>query len=238
MKYIAIVIALFCQWSEAIEISKDDLAKLHRLTTPVIVEDTIYISGPIDSHIYDVLAWAGDRLKGVKKISLNSFGGNHFWALEIARKIQELGLDTVVEEGSYCASACVYLFGSGKNRYAHKSIWFGIHGARLGKGYSVMFWGACFTKIAEGLKFTPQKPECPEFLENWYKTSLEATLDAFASIEKMGVSPELRNHYFQFEDDPAWPGASNILKKPDWELTAKQALDFHLVTQLLDSSTP
>ncbi|MGH1469510.1 MAG: hypothetical protein ACRBBP_11680 [Bdellovibrionales bacterium] len=198
--------------------------------SPRLVGDTLYIQGNIDSHIYDYLAY---ETRPFKTVSLYSYGGNHNWALEIGRKLQELRVNTVIEDGAFCASACVYLFGSGSERIMHEGAWIGIHGARLHGGYVVEFSNNCvdFISASEGV-FNKSKVGCSDFLSRWYETSLEATEKAFTLIEKAGVSTTLKNYYFSLEDDPHWYSELNVLKKRDLVLDANTALKFNLTTSV------
>jgi hypothetical protein len=92
--------------------------RLRRIISPHIEGDTLVIEGEIDSHIYDYLQYEAAKIAPLKIITLNSLGGNNDWALEIARKVKELGKVTLLAEGHYCASACVYIFAAGRERVA------------------------------------------------------------------------------------------------------------------------
>lgn len=198
-----------------------------QMLSPYVVGDTLHIEGRIESHIYDYLSYAGDNLKHIKNVRLNSFGGNHNWALLIAKKIFEEKWNTQLIKGDICASACVYLFGVGKIRTAHPSTWFGIHGARMGLGYLVEFEGKCIKK-----KTLVMSKDCIDLQKKNYDLNLEATLEAFHLIEKAGVSQNLLTTYFSFDDDPMWFEKLNFLKKPDWVLPSIDAIQYNLVTQI------
>jgi hypothetical protein len=71
----------------------------------------------------DWLATAGD----VGALRLHSPGGSVTDALAIGRAIREAGLDTVMEEGDICLSACPYVFVGGVAREAHPSAMIGVH---------------------------------------------------------------------------------------------------------------
>lgn len=119
---ILLAILLSCLTAHSSELTDEIVKELRVIQSPRIVGDELVIKGPIDSHIYDFISMEAQKLKSVTKVSLNSLGGNHNWALEIGRRIQELGLKTVINKGAFCASACVYLFGSGQERIAHRSV--------------------------------------------------------------------------------------------------------------------
>jgi len=207
--------------------------RLRRLISPHIEGDALIIEGKIDSHIYDYLQYEAAKIVPVKVIELNSLGGSHEWALEIARKIKELGKTTVLPSGHFCASACAYLFAAGRQRVAAEDAWIGIHGARLGVGYLTSFEGLCFVDFDTGSVFEPGKKGCPEFLAHWRALALASTNEAFDAMESNGVSPDLRSAYYQMPDDPDWPAELNVVRKPDWRLTAAEAMKYHLVTAVL-----
>ncbi len=201
---------------------------------PRLKDGVLKISGPIDSHIYDALAYMQADLTSEVVVELNSWGGSTDWALEIARKIRSLGLDTSLPEGHVCASACVYLFSAGKKRFAASSTWFGIHGARLGKGFLVEFQSTCFEQDAKAQwLFNQEKKNCSEVIEKWEAIAMDSTLESFAFLEAGGVSSQLRTDYLSMEEDPNWPLQGNIIKIRDWKLQTLQALEYNLVTDIL-----
>lgn len=206
-----------CLLAEAGQTSRSPLS-------PVRSGDTLYIEGRIGSHIYDYLAFEGKKLSSLKKVTLNSWGGDHNWALEIARKLRELKLTTALESGHVCASACVYLFASGHERQMAEDTWLGIHGARLGAGYILQYQQIC--------QQNQESAACKEYLDQWFQVSYEATKKAFLSMESSGVSSDLFLTYFNFPDDSNWTEAMNVLKKPDWMVTPEVALQFALATEL------
>lgn len=212
------------------EDSSDDLRKIY---SPIIQNKTVYIRGKIDSHIYDFLSLEHKALQGVTQVSLNSFGGSTDWAFLIAQKVRGLGLDTVLEEGSVCASACVVIYGSGHKRIMAKSTWLGIHGARLGRAQAAKFRENC--KVPKpGLQFVVEKVsvDCREYLSVWYRQAFAATVSFFQVMEAAGVSKNLIYDYFAMGDDPDWAQYNNILKKPDLVLTAAQARAYNLATEV------
>ena len=212
---------------------------LERLISPSIQGEVLTIEGTIDSHIYDFLSYEMAAMKNVKVVELNSYGGNAEWALEVARKLKDLQLETHIASGHVCASACVTIFAAGKSRVADADTWLGIHGIRLGAGYTTTFMGLCFVDMDDNSSiFTPKKKGCQEFLDHWYDVTKEATDEHFDFMERNGVDPLLRNTYYAMADDPAWPAAQNVLRKPDWVLTAAEALKFTLVTRVNEVVSP
>ena len=193
----------------------------------------LIIEGRIDSHIYDYIQYEAARVAAVRVIDLDSLGGNAEWALMIARKVKELGKTTELRSQHYCASACVAIFAAGRERMAAEDTWIGIHGARLGPGYTTNFEGLCFEDLEGGMAFEPRKRGCREFLNHWYDVTLASTNEAFDLMESNGVSPELRETYFSMPDDPGWPAQMNAIRKPDWPLKAADAVKYNLVTKLL-----
>jgi hypothetical protein len=210
-----------------------DLNRLRRIISPHIEGDTLIIEGRIDSHIYDYIQYEAASVAKVRTIDLDSLGGNVEWALEVARKIKELGKTTVLRSQHYCASACAYIFAAGRERIAAEDTWIGIHGARLGPGYTTNFEGLCFGGLEGRNVFEPRKTGCREFLNHWYDVTLARTNEAFDAMETNGVSPDLRKAYFSMPDDPEWPAQMNAIRKPDWPLAAADALKYNLVTTVL-----
>lgn len=209
------------------------LDHLRRIISPHIEGDALIIEGRIDSHIYDYIQYEAARVAAVRVVDLNSLGGNAEWALEIARKLKELGKTTLLRSQHYCASACAYLFAAGRERMAAEDTWIGIHGARLGPGYMTNFEGLCFEDLEGRSVFEARKTGCREFLNHWYEVTLASTNEAFDLMESNGVSPDLRRRYFSMPDDPEWPAQMNAIRKPDWALSADDALKYNLATRVL-----
>lgn len=216
-----ILLSLWFGVSVAGGASKGDILQMH---SPKLVGNTLYIYGRIDSHIYDFLSLERAALEQVKVIDLNSFGGNHHWALDIAKKIAELGKETKIRNGSVCASSCVYLFTSGKKRIIENEVWLGVHGARIPGSYKSSFDGYCFIDLEDGRIFNEKLKNCSEFLTLWYSIAFKATVDAFDFFEQNGVSVKARDYYFNLNDDPLWYEKYNVFKKPDWIIVPDDAL--------------
>lgn len=211
-----------------------DYETLSKLYSPVIEGDTLILKGRVDSHFYDYLTLEAKKIEKIKYVSLHSYGGNHNWALDVAAKLQSLNKITIVKKGNVCASACVYLFASGKERIMEKTTWLGVHGARLTGSYASSFAGFCFVELEDSFEFVENKKGCKDFLSSWYEVSLKATNNAFDLMEKSGVSTEARKYYFSLEDDPKWYEHLNVLKKPDWVVDTDTALQFNFATQVTD----
>ena len=212
-----------------------DLTDLRKPQMPVVEGDTLYISGVIDSHIYDFLARGTEYLKPVKKVSLNSFGGNSNWAIDIGRKINELGFNTIVQKGNYCASACIYLLGSGVHRSAHESTWLGVHGARLGKGAFISIASVCFEGgETESIRLISlEQSECEKTVSKWYDIAKEATDSAFDLMESSGVLSDLRTTYYSMDEVENWFEEGNVLRIKDWVLSPQEALGYLLIHDVI-----
>lgn len=228
------LIGLIAALAPNVQAKPFDPADLNKLYSPRISGDTLVITGRIDSHIHDFISREAAAMEKVKKIELNSVGGNMHWALELARKIQPLGKTTLVPAGNFCASACVYLFSAGKERLAAKGTWLGVHGARLGAIYATQFKEQCFVELETGYSFEPRLKGCQAFLDSWYELTSKATHEGFDFMESNGVSPELRAAYLALPDDETWFEHANVFRKPDWYLSAEDALGLKLVTRLLE----
>ncbi len=206
-----------------------DVSELQKIHSPKIVGSTLFISGKVDSHIYDFLSYAEQDLKNVTEVSLNSLGGNHDWALAIAQKLQSFHLKTVIEPGSVCASSCVYLFMAGKQRWMNKAAWLGVHGARLGLQYRIEFYEKCADDLQTSSTLSKN---CEDILAAWYNTSYQATQKAFLWIQSQGASSHFFDLYMSFDDVPNWLQEGNVLRKPDWVIPAKDALELSLATHV------
>jgi ATP-dependent protease ClpP protease subunit len=110
------------------------LDHLRRIISPHIEGNALIIEGRIDSHIYEYIQYEAASVAAVRVIELDSLGGNAEWALEIARRVRELGKTTLLRSQHVCASACATIFAAGRERIAAEDTWIGIHGARLGPG--------------------------------------------------------------------------------------------------------
>lgn len=214
-----------------------DLDHLRRIISPHIEGDALIIEGRINSHVYDYIQYEAASVAKVRVIELNSLGGNAEWALEIARRVRELGKTTLLRSQHVCASACATIFAAGRERVAAEDTWIGIHGARLGPGYTTNFEGLCFEDLEGGAVFEPRKAGCREFLDHWRELTLASTNRAFDLMEANGVSPDLRRTYFSMPDDPEWPTQMNAIRKPDWSLSADDAVKYNLVTKVLAKSS-
>jgi hypothetical protein len=67
-------------------------------------------------------------------IILDSPGGNLGEALDIAKEIQERGLNTFIYGKGHCASACALLFLAGSTKYARPGAMIGLHSGSLFDG--------------------------------------------------------------------------------------------------------
>lgn len=88
-------------------------------------ERTITISGEITRNTLEAFILI-DLLK-FDKVILDSNGGKALAAEGISMLIRAYELDTEVQEGGRCASACPWVFQSGINRIAHKNSVFLYH---------------------------------------------------------------------------------------------------------------
>ena len=75
---------------------------------------------------------------------LNSTGGAVDAALDIAYEVQRLGISTYVPQGSYCFSACTFIFLAGAQRAAIGPL--GVHQLRYDRG------GKAHVKVRQALR--------------------------------------------------------------------------------------
>ncbi|MEF2073850.1 ATP-dependent Clp protease proteolytic subunit [Consotaella aegiceratis] len=72
-------------------------------------------------------AFLDDHQDDVASLHIHSPGGSVVDAIAMARLVREKGLDTVVPDDGYCASACPLLFAGGVARSAGTDSWIGVH---------------------------------------------------------------------------------------------------------------
>ncbi len=72
---------------------------------------------------------AGTRLAG---LSLDSPGGDLEEGMRLAAAVHDERLQTVVEEGAKCASACFIVFAAGPHRFASTAALIGVHSVSFG----------------------------------------------------------------------------------------------------------
>lgn len=72
----------------------------------------------------DYLAGEGE---GAGTLYLHSPGGSVADAIAMSRAVREAGIDTVVPDDGYCASACPLLFSGGVAREVGENAWVGVH---------------------------------------------------------------------------------------------------------------
>jgi ATP-dependent protease ClpP protease subunit len=210
--------------AQARDLDASTAERLRQPSHPVITGETLLIEGPINSAIYDYLAYAGPALKQVKVVELNSLGGDATWGIAIAEKIRALNITTRLTADHYCASACTFIFGSGTQREASADAWFGVHGVRPGAGFAMKFDEICQDENSEA---------CKTLIREWSNYSQKLTDQSFDFLEGNGTSPLLRAKYFSLPDDPNWREQYNVLRKPDWVLSATEARELQFVTKIL-----
>lgn len=211
----------------------DIFDELNKYYSPKIENDTLYIKGRLDSHIYDYIMREYQRVKKVQYVSLHSLGGNHEWTLEVAKKIKELHLTTLLKSDHLCASACIYLFAAGQHRVMDSDTWLGFHGVRLSGSYSSTFRGLCFIELESGeTRYIENLKGCKPFVDHWYELSLKATEDVFDFMISNGITPDFKSFYMSLDDDPRWYDQLNVIKKPDLIIRKEMALQYHIATAI------
>lgn len=96
--------------------------------------DAIRISGQIAGGDADrFVTWLDQNRPEQARVLLDSSGGSVADALAIGRSIRTLGLDTGVEDGAVCLSACPYILAGGVTRDAAAGAVIGVHQHFYGK---------------------------------------------------------------------------------------------------------
>lgn len=93
----------------------------------------LVFSGKIDKS--DVAVFA-QKLKNsqVELVILDSPGGEINAAMEIGNELRRHDIDTMVQSGQICASACSLIFFAGKKKFLSRSAAIGLHQAHDGHG--------------------------------------------------------------------------------------------------------
>jgi hypothetical protein len=195
--------------------------------TQVRIEfDTLYVDGPISSMVYDVLQ--SKEGQAVRKISLNSYGGDVDIAYLVAEKIRERGISTELRAKAFCASACPLLFQAGAERYAHRSARLGYHGVRIGSMPTVMRIRECHAKPG---KLTA---DCRRFEAEWLAICDQETKRFFGALEDYGTSQGLFRNYRALPIDMDWAQNGNCYKISNWVLSAEEAVRYGVVQAILN----
>lgn len=91
------------------------------------VTKEVYMNGKIDHFTYKKLDRIG--FDNIKKITINSVGGELLPAARIVQELLSRDIETYVPKNGHCFSACVLIFQAGNKRYAHSTAVFMVHNA-------------------------------------------------------------------------------------------------------------
>ena len=94
-------------------------------------EDYIEFSGGVVKGDDLRLANYLTQFPNTKLLKLNSYGGDVQTGWNMAKIVRAQGLDTEVESGKQCASACTYIYSGGIKRSADDDVVFGFHPATI-----------------------------------------------------------------------------------------------------------
>lgn len=87
---------------------------------------TLYVLGDEIPFSYDFTGFQRlVRERSIKRLVLSSPGGSLDLGIDLAFTINNIGLETYIPKGEFCASACSFLFFAGKQRYALGRL--GVH---------------------------------------------------------------------------------------------------------------
>lgn len=198
-----------------------------RRSKNIVIGDTLYIEGRIDSMIYDLFKSEGLEHK-IKRIELNSYGGDAgdftYMAAEIIRKH---GMITSVRKGARCASSCTLLYQAGVRRVAHLSSWFGYHGTGNPSGEMDYLFNCLGYGPAEGKLGSSEA--CALLKDAWYKACMDGTIALFGELVRYDAKSNLLTTYLQQPADENWLENRNILAIQNWVLSAKDSMAFNIV---------
>ena len=210
-----------------------DLDRLRRIISPHIEGDTLIIEGRIDSHIYDYIQYEAPRVAAVRVIDLNSLGGNAEWALEIARKLKELGKTTLLQLAALLRER-LRLYLRRRTRADGRRGYLDRHSRRAPRaGLHDQFRGALFRGPRRAKRVRAAQDRLPGVPRSLVRGDAGEHQRSFRHMESNGVSPDLRETYFAMPDDPEWPAQMNALRKPDWPISAADAVKYNLATRVL-----
>ncbi|QDC10464.1 hypothetical protein FHY55_14975 [Oceanicola sp. D3] len=77
--------------------------------------------------------WLERQPEQPDRLWLHSPGGSVRDALQIGRLIREKGIDTAMDDGAFCLSACPYILMSGTERQVHADAKVGVHQSYYGQ---------------------------------------------------------------------------------------------------------
>ncbi len=102
------------------------------LSAPIVAtlapNGIMLLSGHVDPGAADRIEAELERTKEyITTVQINSPGGSVRDALKISAQIRDLGFNTRIEDGGYCASSCPIIFAGGVSRIASKKATIGVH---------------------------------------------------------------------------------------------------------------
>ncbi|HEY9038652.1 MAG TPA: hypothetical protein VIN05_06890 [Roseovarius sp.] len=95
--------------------------------------DTLHLTGEIAPGDDARFAKQLEAESGLQRAAINSPGGSVRDALAIGRALREAGLDTEIEAGDICFSACPYILSAGVERAVGEGAQVGVHQHYFGK---------------------------------------------------------------------------------------------------------
>jgi len=72
----------------------------------------------------DLLSQSG----GINAVKLDSPGGNLVASIALAKLARSQGLSTIIGPNAVCASSCVLIFAAGREKFADRESFIGVHG--------------------------------------------------------------------------------------------------------------
>lgn len=189
--------------------------------------ENLYLYGTLQSEtVADVQRILRER--SVRRLHLNSFGGNYNSGLALGKLVQENRLETAVNLGTtFCVSACTYVYQSGVKRFSHPEARFGYHGASLSGGLMARV-------LEQNCGRPPYQGQCEKDFEDLQAGALESAKTIFLALEKLGASPKLWEMYMAKPDDPEWFDKGEFTRKPVLVLRGGQLLGLGVVTDLVN----
>lgn len=184
---------------------KEDLSNRFRVEGNRLIYDT---EAKVGEKTYDIRTADVAALRqvlrdndGIEVLELESTGGGHYPALELAEIVIDFGLDTHVP--NICESSCVTVFLGGSNRTMAR-------GARL--GFHQLFWRAeTIEKYYDDNKEWRDWKTPFDFAEWMYADTQTETYNRLTYMINRGVDPQFAVQSLRRPDENMWRPSRAIL---------------------------
>ena len=193
--------------------------------------ETLYINGDMHFSIIYYELTTYDPERKIKRVELNSPGGNINEIERVVEVVRGRGLATHVRGDSICMSACTMFYQAGVKRTAQKSAQFLYHTVRNNHAAGKVFSESCVKNGEEWCHNERVR----------IRQELQRSTDIFfAQLEELGLHSSLWRDFLalpQFtsvSDIAEQEAKGNFLLMPNLLLTAEQALKYGAVQEIVE----